>query len=66
MMSVHPRFSAGLVDGQKTVEFRKRRLAPDVRRVLIDFMGGQAGHAPTFCRRRLTHVAASIGAASIG
>ena len=36
------------------------------RNELFDFMGGQAGHAPTFCRRRLTHVAASIGAASIG
>ena len=34
-MSVHPRFATGLVDGQKTVEFRKRRLAPDVRRVLV-------------------------------
>ena len=35
LMFVHPRFAASLVDGQKTVELRKSRLAPDLRRVLV-------------------------------
>ena len=35
LLSVHPVYEAALVDGRKTVEFRKRRLAPDIRRVLV-------------------------------
>ena len=35
LLSVHPLYAAALVDGRKTVEFRKRRLAPDVSRVRV-------------------------------
>jgi predicted transcriptional regulator len=34
-MSIRPRFAAAILDGSKTVEFRKRPLAKDVRRVVI-------------------------------
>ena len=35
MLSAHPVYAAALVAGRKTVEFRKRRLAPDISRVLV-------------------------------
>jgi predicted transcriptional regulator len=34
-MSIHPRFAEAILAGDKQVEFRKRRLAPDVELVLI-------------------------------
>ncbi len=35
VMSIHPQFAARILDGTKLVEFRKRRLAPDVTTVLL-------------------------------
>lgn len=35
LMSIHPAFANAIVDGRKTVEFRKRALATDVQRVLV-------------------------------
>lgn len=35
LLSVHPEYAAALVEGSKTVEFRKRRLAPDITHVAI-------------------------------
>lgn len=34
-MSIRPQFAEAILDGRKLVEFRKRRLAPDVTTVLI-------------------------------
>ncbi|MBT1665666.1 MULTISPECIES: ASCH domain-containing protein [Curtobacterium] len=34
-MSIHERWAEAIVDGRKQVEFRKRRLADDIRTVLI-------------------------------
>lgn len=34
-MSIRPQYAAAILDGSKLVEFRKRRLAPDVTTVLI-------------------------------
>lgn len=34
-MSIKPQFAEAILDGRKHVEFRKRRLAPDVTTVLI-------------------------------
>jgi predicted transcriptional regulator len=34
-MSIRPTFVEAILSGSKTVEFRKRRLAPDVQRVMI-------------------------------
>lgn len=34
-MSIHPEFAQAIIDGRKTVEFRKRPVAPDVSHVLI-------------------------------
>lgn len=35
VMSVHPQFAEAIMDGRKTVEFRKRRLADDVTVVWV-------------------------------
>ena len=35
LMPIHPRYANAILDGTKGVEFRKRRLAPDIRRVFI-------------------------------
>ncbi len=35
LMSIHQRWAEAIVDGRKRVEFRKRRLAEDIRTVLI-------------------------------
>ncbi len=35
LLSVHPDYAAALVSGAKTVEFRKRPLAPDVTHVAV-------------------------------
>jgi predicted transcriptional regulator len=35
LMSVHPVYAEALVDGRKTVEFRKCLIAPDIRTVLV-------------------------------
>jgi predicted transcriptional regulator len=35
LMAIHPRFAYAILDGTKQVEFRKRRVAPDITRVLI-------------------------------
>lgn len=35
LMSIHERWAEAIVDGRKRVEFRKRRLAEDIRTVLI-------------------------------
>lgn len=34
-MSIHPKYAESILDGKKRVEFRKRRLAPDVSVVLL-------------------------------
>lgn len=34
-MAVHPRYAEAIMTGEKTVEFRKRRLADDIRTVLV-------------------------------
>lgn len=35
LLSVHPEFAQAILDGTKTVEFRKRPLAPDVTHVAV-------------------------------
>ena len=35
LMPIHPRYANAILDGSKGAEFRKRRLAPDIRRVVI-------------------------------
>ena len=35
LMAIRPHYAEAILDGQKTVEFRKRALASDVREVLI-------------------------------
>lgn len=35
VMSVHPQFAEAIMDGRKTIEFRKRRLADDVTVVWV-------------------------------
>jgi predicted transcriptional regulator len=35
LMAIQPRFAQAILAGTKTIEFRKRNLAPDVRTVLI-------------------------------
>ncbi|MBE6484893.1 MAG: ASCH domain-containing protein [Actinomycetaceae bacterium] len=35
LMSIHPRYARAILEGRKTVEFRKRPLAPDVTHVVI-------------------------------
>lgn len=35
LMSIHPRYAHAILDGRKTVEFRKRPLAPDVSHVVV-------------------------------
>lgn len=35
LMSIHPRYANAILDGHKTVEFRKRPLADDVTHVVI-------------------------------
>jgi predicted transcriptional regulator len=35
LMPIHPRYANAILDGTKGVEFRKRRLAPDIGRVFI-------------------------------
>lgn len=34
-MSIHPRYAEAIMTGVKTVEFRKKRLASDISRVLV-------------------------------
>lgn len=34
-MAIHPRYADAIMDGEKRVEFRKRRLAEDIRTVLV-------------------------------
>src|SRR5689334_12761204 len=34
-MAIHPRYAQAILSGRKTIEFRKRALASDVRTVLI-------------------------------
>ena len=34
-MAIHPRYADAILDGTKQVEFRKRRVAPDITKVLI-------------------------------
>jgi len=34
-MAIHPRFAEAIMDGEKSVEFRKRRLADDIREVWV-------------------------------
>ena len=35
LMSIHPRYAHAILDGRKTVEFRKHPLAPDVSHVVV-------------------------------
>lgn len=35
LMSIHPEYANAILDGSKRIEFRKRRLAADIRTVLI-------------------------------
>lgn len=35
LMSIHPRYAHAILDGRKTIEFRKRPLASDVSHVVI-------------------------------
>ena len=35
LMPIHPRYANAILDGSKGAEFRKRRLAPDIRRIVI-------------------------------
>ena len=35
LMPIHPRYANAILDGSKGTEFRKRRLAPDIRRIVI-------------------------------
>ena len=35
LMPIHPQYANAILDGSKGAEFRKRRLAPDIRRVVI-------------------------------
>lgn len=35
LMSIHTRWAEAIMDGSKRVEFRKRRLAPDIQTVLV-------------------------------
>ena len=35
LMSIHPRYAHAILEGRKTVEFRKRPLAEDVTHVVI-------------------------------
>jgi len=35
LMSIHPQYAHAILDGSKRVEFRKRRLAADIDRVVI-------------------------------
>lgn len=35
LMAIHPRFAEAIMAEEKTVEFSKQRLAPDLRAVLI-------------------------------
>jgi predicted transcriptional regulator len=35
LMAIHPRYANAILDGTKQVEFRKRRVASDIRTVLI-------------------------------
>lgn len=35
LMAIHPRYADAIMDGEKRVEFRKRRLAEDIRTVLV-------------------------------
>lgn len=35
LMSIHPAYASAILDGSKTVEFRKRRLADDIKTVVI-------------------------------
>ena len=69
LMSIRPKFARAILDGSKTVEFRKRALAQDVQRVVIyttspvqavvgEFMiGAQVVASPTALWRRFSKVA---------
>lgn len=35
LMAIHPEFAEAILSGSKTVEFRKRKLAPDISKVFI-------------------------------
>ena len=35
LMSIHPAYAEAIFDGAKTVEFRKRRLAADIKTVIV-------------------------------
>lgn len=35
LMSIHPVYASAIIDGTKTIEFRKRRLASDISTVLV-------------------------------
>ena len=35
LMPIHPRYANAILEGSKGAEFRKRRLAPDIRRIVI-------------------------------
>ena len=35
LMAIHPEFTEAILSGSKTVEFRKRKLAPDISKVFI-------------------------------
>lgn len=35
LMAMHPQYASAILEGRKTVEFRKRPLAPDISHVLI-------------------------------
>ena len=69
LMSIRPKFARAILDGSKTVEFRKRALAQDVQRVVIyttspvqavvgEFMiGAQVVASPMALWRRFSKVA---------
>ena len=69
LMSIRPKFARAILDGSKTVEFRKRALAKDVQRVVIyttspvqavvgEFMiGAQVVASPSALWRRFSKVA---------
>ena len=35
LMPIHPQYANAILDGSKGAEFRKRRLAPDIQRIVI-------------------------------
>lgn len=35
VMPIHPRYANAILGGTKSAEFRKRRLAPDIQRIVV-------------------------------